>query len=120
MDTDRLLREIERRLSGLAEQERGSVLDAIREEVARERRRALEPDSVEVERERRLEAETLREVLEAINRQARLEDTIDEVLKQLTRIVTVDACSLALLDAHGRFRIIAGHGFPEGARAALC
>ena len=115
MDTDRLLREIERRLSGLAEQERGSVLDAIREEVARERRRALEPATVEVERERRLEAETLREVLEAINRQARLEDTIDEVLKQLTRMITVDSCSLALAEPQGRFRIIAVRGFPDPA-----
>lgn len=116
MDTDRLLREVERRLAALPPQEREDALDAIREEVARERRRALDPASVEVERQRRLEAETLREVLEAINRQARLEETIDEVLKQLTRIVSVDACSLALLEGQGRFRIIAGRGFPEPAR----
>ncbi len=116
MDTDRLLREVERRLAALPPQDRDEVLDAIREEVGRERRRTLGPASVEVERQRRLEAETLREVLEAINRQARLEETIDEVLKQLTRIVSIDACSLALPDGRGRFRIIAGRGFANPER----
>jgi hypothetical protein len=115
LDTDRLLREVERRLASLPPQEREEVLDAVREEVSRERRRAPGPASVEMERERRLEAETLRDVLEAINRQARLEETIDEVLKQLTRIVSVDACSLALPDAQGRFRIIAARGFEDTA-----
>jgi hypothetical protein len=116
VDTDRLLREVERRLAGLPSQDRDEALDAIREEIARERRRGLDHASVEVERERRLEAETLREVLEAINRQARLEETIDEVLKQITRVVTVDTCSLALLDSQSRFRLIAGRGFPPTTR----
>jgi putative methionine-R-sulfoxide reductase with GAF domain len=116
VDTDRLLREVERRLAALPPPDRGEALDAIREEIARERRRSLDPASVEVERLRRTEAETLRDVLEAINRQARLEETIDEVLKQLTRIVTIDTCSLALLDGQGRFRLIAGRGFPPTTR----
>lgn len=111
MDTDRLLREIERRLADLPAQDRESALAAVREELEQEAGDEGEAAGVEAERRRRLEAETLREVLEAINRQAHLEETIDEVLKQLTRIVSVDACSLALLEAHGRFRIIAGHGF---------
>jgi len=116
VDTDRLLREVEKRLSGLPAAERGEALDAIREEVAREKRRIPEPATVERERQRRMEAETLREVLEAINRQARLEETIDEVLKQITRVVAVDTCSLALLDSQSRFRLIAGRGFPPSTR----
>jgi hypothetical protein len=70
-------------------------------------------DKIEAERARRVEAETLREVLEAINRQARLQDTIDEVLKQLSRIVVFDSCRLALLEPDGRFRILAVRGVDE-------
>ena len=116
MNTDRLLREVERRLAGLPEQARAEALDAIREEIGRERRRIDPGDTVETERERRQMAETLREVLEAINRQARLEDTIDEVLKQLARVVVFDSSSVALLDTDGRFRIIAARGFADPAK----
>jgi hypothetical protein len=115
INTDRLLHEVERRLANLGEAQRQEVLDALREEIARERRRMDPPLTVESERERRVEAETLREVLEAINRQARLEDTIEEVLKQLSRIVALDYCSIALLEPDGRFRIIAARGEPESA-----
>lgn len=112
MNTDRLLREVEARLAGLADQDRQEVLDALREEIGRERRR-LDPElTVEAERERRVEAETLREVLEAINREARLEETTGEVLKQLARIVAFDFAALALLDLGGAFRIIAARGAP--------
>ena len=76
MNTDRLLREIGKRLGHLGQEERDEVLDAVREEIGRERRWQTVPDGpVEVERERRLEAETLRDVLEAINRPAGLDDT---------------------------------------------
>jgi GAF domain-containing protein len=113
MDMERLLREVEKRLGGLDEAHKAEALDAMREEFARERRRVTLSLTVETERERRVEAETLKDVLEAINRQARLEDTIEEVLKQLARIVTFDSCSLALADTEGRFRIIAARGFPD-------
>ena len=113
MDMERLLREVEKRLGGLDEAHRSEALDAMREEISRERRRMTLSFTVEAERERRVEAETLKDVLEAINRQARLEDTIEEVLKQLARIVTFDSCSLALADTEGRFRIIAARGFPD-------
>lgn len=113
MKTERLIREVESRLGNLTEHDRGEVLDALREEIARERRRADASSTVENERERRVEAETLREVLEAINRQARLEETIEEVLKQLARIVPYDSVSLALLEPDGQFRIIAAKGFPD-------
>jgi hypothetical protein len=114
MNAERLLREVEKRLSGVDEAARAEVLDAVRDEIRREHRRAPEfPTTVESERERRVEAETLRDVLEAISRQARLEETIEEVLKQLARIVVLDSCSLALLDGGGTFRIIAGRGFGE-------
>ena len=113
MNTDRLLREVERRLAHLPEEARSEALDAIREEIGRDRRRLDPSDTVEVERERRQEAETLRDVLEAITRQARLEDTIDEVLKQLARLVVFDSCSVALLGPDGRFRIIAARGLSD-------
>jgi hypothetical protein len=115
MNTDRLLQEVEKRLADLDEAHRQEVLDALREEIARERRRVEPSLTMEAERQRRVEAETLREVLEAINRQARLEDTIEEVLKQLSRIVSFDYCSIGLLEPDGRFRIIAARGVPEPA-----
>lgn len=113
MNTDRLLREVERRLAGLPEEARAEALDAMREEIARDRRRRDPEDTVEMERERRQLAETLRDALEAISRQSRLENTIEEVLKQLARVVVFDSCSVALLDTDGRFRIIAARGFAD-------
>jgi len=116
MNTERLLREVEKRLARFSEGDRAEALDAMREELARERRRVSAEGTVELERERRAEAETLREILEAINRQATLEETIEEVLKQLARIVVFDSCSLGLLDADGSFRILASRGFQDSAR----
>lgn len=116
MNTDRLLRDIEKRLEHLAPSDRAEAVDAIREEIARERRHGTPPASVETERERRLEAETLRAILEAINRQGTLEETIEEVLKQLSKIVAFDSCSVALVDADDHFRIIAARGFPATAQ----
>lgn len=113
MNTERLLREVDRRLAHVDPASRDEVLSALREEIRREQMRSVEfPATVENERERRVEAETLREVLEAISRQARLEETIEEVLKQLSRIVALDSCSLALVE-EGTFRIIAGRGFGD-------
>jgi hypothetical protein len=116
MNTDRLLRDIGQRLAHLAPEDRAEALDAVREEIARGRRREGPVATVEAERERRLEAETLRAILEAINRQATLDETIGEVLKQLARIVVFDSCSVALADADERFRIIAARGFPDPSR----
>jgi hypothetical protein len=116
MNTDRLLREVEKRLAHLSDADRAEALDAVREEIGIERRRVTSPHAtVETERERRAEAETLREILEAINRQPSLDDTIEEVLKQLARIVAFDSCSLGLLEADGSFRILASRGFPDPA-----
>jgi GAF domain-containing protein len=116
MNTDRLLREVEKRLAHLSDADRAEALDAVREEIGRERRRVTGPHAtVETERERRTEAETLREILEAINRQPSLDDTIEEVLKQLSRIVVCDSCSLGLIEADGSFRILASRGFPDPA-----
>src|SRR5262245_47933714 len=103
MNTDRLLREIDRRLAALDETHRAEVLDAVREEFGRERRRVDPSLTMEVERERHLETETLRKMLKAITRQARLEETLDEILKQLSRIVSFDSYSVALLDHEERF-----------------
>ncbi len=116
MNTERLLREVERRLVGLPEQHRDEILDAVREEISRERRRVDPAPTMEAERERRLEAETLREVLEAINRHANLEDTISEVLKQLSRLLVFDSCCVALAGAEG-FRITTVRGFQEPGKA---
>lgn len=116
MNTERLVREFEKRLDRFSEADRTEVLEALREELGRERRRLDPGGTVEAERERRVEAETLREILEAINRQARLEDTIAEVLKQLSRLVILDSCALALADPGGQFRIFSVRGFPNPGR----
>ena len=111
MGTDRLLRDIEKRLAGLDEGQRSQVLNAVRDELARGWENAEPGLTVEAERERRKEAETLREVLEAIIRQSRLRETIDEVLKQLSRVVSFDTCSLAVAEPDGRLRIVGARGF---------
>jgi GAF domain len=113
MNTDRVIRELDIRLSHLSDNDRQEVKDALREEIARERR-WVEPElTVEAERERRVESETLRDVLEGIVRQVRLEDTVEEVLKQVARIVTYDFAALALLDPGNRFRVRAVRGEAE-------
>jgi hypothetical protein len=113
MNTDRLLREVEARLVGQDEASRNEVLDAVREEIARERRR-VEPElTVEAERARRVEAETLREVLEAINRPTSLDLTLTEVLKQISRLVNSDSALIALLEGDGSFRVQAARGLAE-------
>ena len=113
MNTDRLLREVETRLAGLDATARAEVLDALREEIARERRR-VEPElTVEAERRRRVEAETLREVLEAIHRPQDLAATLDEVLKQVSRLVACDSSVIALLEGDGGFRVQAARGLAE-------
>jgi hypothetical protein len=105
MNTDRLIRELDIRLSHLSDADRQEVRDVLREEIARERR-WVEPElTVEAERERRVDSETLRDVLEGIVRQVRLEDTIEEVLKQVARIAPYDFAALALLDPGDRFRV---------------
>ena len=110
MNTDRLLRDVEKRLKDLPEATRAEVLDALREEIGRERRWVEPGSTVENERERRVEAETLRDVLEAISRETRLEGIIEEVLKQLARIVSADCSYLTLVDPDGRLRVIAARG----------
>lgn len=113
MNTDRLLREVEERLTALAEGPRNEVLDALREEIARERRR-VEPElTVEAERRRRVEAETLREVLEAINRPTSLDLILTEILKQISRLVNCDSALIALLEGDGSFRVQASRGLAE-------
>jgi hypothetical protein len=118
MNVERLLRELEKRLASAPEAVRNEVLDATREEIAKERRRREPSLTVEAERERRVEAETLREVLEAINREARLESTIEEVLKQLGRIVSFDGCSLTLAEPSG-LRTLVVRGVLDGAAARV-
>lgn len=112
MNTERLLREIEKRLDGLPQAQLAEIVDAVREEVARDRRRLDPSVTVEAERERRMEAETLREVLEAIGRQTSLDETVAEVLRQLARVVVFDSCSLALAASDG-FRVVAVRGLDE-------
>lgn len=115
MNTDRVIRELDIRLAHLSEADRQEVREALREEIARERR-WVEPElTVEAERERRVESETLREVLESIVRQVRLENTVEEVLKQVARIVSYDFAALALLDPGDRLRVRAARGAAEPA-----
>jgi GAF domain-containing protein len=117
MDLDRLLRDVEKRLAGKDAALVADVQDALREAVARSRRR-LDPSlTVETERERRLEAETLREVLEALQRHGRLDEIAREILKQASRLLSFDSCLVALLEGDGSWRILAVRGFPEPGRA---
>jgi len=117
MDLERLLRDVEKHLAGVDDTFLADVQDAVREAFARQRRRLDPAHTVETERERRLEAETLREVLEAVQRHGRLDETAREILKQASRLATFDSCVLALLEGDGSWRVLAVRGFPEPARA---
>ena len=107
MNIDRLLRDFEARLAGQDESVRRELLDALRESVARERR-WLDPSlTVEAERERRVMAEEMRDVVEAIGRPARLDEALEEALRQLVRIVEVDAGLVAAFEPGTGFRVAA-------------
>jgi hypothetical protein len=116
LNIDRLLRDVEGRLAamdgvpGLDEGLRREVMDALREAIALERRR-LDPDTtVERERERRQLAEELRGALEAIHGCVRPEEALDEVLKQLGRVVHTDFALVAAAEPGGALRVAAVRG----------
>ena len=113
MNIDRLVRDVETRLAGLPdldERLRAEMVDALREAIARERR-SLDPSlTVEVERDRRRAAEELRGALEAIHLPADPEEAVDEVLKQLSRVVALDFAAVAGCEPGGAFRVLAVRG----------
>jgi hypothetical protein len=110
LNIDRLLRDVESRLADRDEADRLEVMDLLREAVARERRR-LDPSlTVEDERERRQNAEELKGALEAIHRSVRSDEALDEVLKQLERVVPVDFAVLAVSEPGAGLRIAAVRG----------
>ena len=116
LNIDRLLRDVEGRLSamdgapGRDSDLRREVMDAVREAIALERRR-LDPDTtVERERERRQLAEELRGALEAVHGSVRADEALDEVLKQLGRVVHADFALVAVADPGGALRVAAVRG----------
>ncbi len=110
MNIDRLLRDVESRLQDRDPETREAFLDVLREAIARERRR-LDPSlTVETERERRLRAEEMREVCDAISRPAEMDEGLAEALRQLARVVEVDFAAVAVAEAGGRYRVVAAHG----------
>ena len=113
MNIDRLLRDVEERLSDLDEAVRGEVSDAVREAIARERRRLGPALTVETEREKRRTAEELRQALEAIHRPTRLEEALEEVLTQLRRVVELDYAGIAAREPGSGFRLLTARGAEE-------
>jgi GAF domain-containing protein len=116
LNIDRLLRDVEGRLAamedggGLAEGVRPEVMDVLREAIARERR-GLDPSfTVERERERRQNAEELRGALEAIHGSVRPAEALDEVLKQLGRVVEADFSLIAVVEPGQSLRVAAVRG----------
>jgi hypothetical protein len=116
MNIDRILRDVDASLTGRDEALRHEILDALREAFARERRRLDPALTVESERERRQHAEELRGALEAIHTSVRPEESLDEVLRQLQRVVEMDFAAVATLDPGAGFRVVAVRG---GEPAAL-
>jgi len=121
LNIDRLLRDVEGRLAameGAAGRDEGlrlEVMDALREAIARERR-GLDPSfTVERERERRQNAEQLRGALEAIHGSVRPDEALDEVLKQLGRVVHADFSLVAVAEPGTGLRVAAVSG-AEAAR----
>jgi len=110
LNIDRLLRDVEARLAAWDGPRKLEVMDALREALARERR-SLDPSfSVESERERRQNAEELRGALEAIHRSVRSSEALEEVLKQLDRVVPTDFAVLAVAEPGAGLRISAVRG----------
>jgi hypothetical protein len=121
LNIDRILRDVEGRLAamegadGPGEGLRREVMDALREAIARERR-GLDPSfTVERERERRQNAEQLRGALEAIHGSVRPNEALDEVLKQLGRLVQADFSLVAAAEPGTGLRVAAVSG-AEAAR----
>jgi hypothetical protein len=110
MNIDRLLRDVESRFADRDDGLRQEILDALREAIARERRHLDPSFTVEDERERRRLAEELRAALEAIHSSVNPEDALDEVLKQLGRVVDVDFAAVAVRDPGAGFRVAAVRG----------
>jgi hypothetical protein len=116
LNIDRMLRDVEGRLAALEgsagrdEGIRHEVMDALREAIARERR-GLDPSfTVESERERRQNAEQLRGALEAVHGSVRPDEALDEVLKQLGRVVQVDFSLAAVAEPGTGLRVAAVSG----------
>jgi hypothetical protein len=110
LNIDRLLRDIEGRLSDWDAADRLELMDVLREAIARERR-SLDPSfTVERERERRQSAEQLKGALEAIHRSVRSSEALDEVLKQLERVVAFDFALLAVAEPGAGLRVAAVRG----------
>ena len=121
LNIERLLRDVEGRLAamgGAADRDeafRHEVMDALREAIARERR-GLDPSfTVEWERERRQNAEQLRGALEAIHGSVRPDEALEEVLKQLGRVVHADFSLVAVAEPGTGLRVAAVSG-AEAAR----
>ncbi len=121
LNIDRLLRDVEGRLAAMGgaagrdEALRLEVMDALREAIARERR-GLDPSfTVEWERERRQNAEQLRGALEAIHGSVRPDEALEEVLKQLGRVVHADFSLVAVAEPGTGLRVAAVSG-AEAAR----
>ena len=116
VNIDRLLRDVEGRLSAMegvdrpGEGLRHEVMDALREAIARERR-GLDPSfTVEWERERRQNAEQLRGALEAVHGSVRPDEALEEVLKQLGRLVHADFSLVAVAEPGAGLRVSAASG----------
>lgn len=110
MNLDRLLRDVDGRLQAHDPEVREAFLDVLREAIARERRRDDPSLTVEAERERRLEAEEMREMVESIDRPASTDAALAEAVKQTARAVDVDATVLTSAESGGLFRVLAALG----------
>jgi GAF domain len=110
LNIDRLLRDVEARLAAHDEGVRRELMDVLREAIARERR-GLDPSfTVEEERERRRHAEELRGALEAIHGAVRPGEALEELLKQLGRVVDMDFSLVAVAEPGGALRVAAVRG----------
>lgn len=116
MNPERLFHEVEKRLRAQPPSVREEIIDALREELARERRHTTPISTVQIERLRRVEAEALRHMLEALNRCTDLSQTVDEVLRQTRSLLMVDSCTVGLNDPSGGVRLIGALGYPEDVR----
>jgi len=119
MNVDRLVRDVEERLSGFEPDVRREVTEAVREALALEERHLGPTQTVEIERKKRRTAEELRQALEAIHRPTLLDEALEEVLNQLGRVIAVDYAAVAAREPGDAFRVLACRGAEDEPFGAL-
>ncbi|MBN2627908.1 MAG: diguanylate cyclase [Spirochaetales bacterium] len=68
--------------------------------------------SIEKEKKRNEELETLRQIISSISSSLDIQETIDQILKQISRLIPYESCSLQILRGD-HLEVVGGEGFED-------